>query len=248
MKGLRREEVAELANIGVTWYTWLEQARPVNVAPATLERIAIALRLEPLEREHLFQLVSHPPPPLPVPDSGDQMMSTLQQILASLEPNPAYVLTPRWDFVAWNRMVPPLFGDPAQLHGRRRNLMWMTFVEPELREIMADWQGFARCVIAHFRADSAAHAGDSRWTDLIDAVAERSAEFRAWWPCHEVAWPLDWTKEFAHPVVGRILLRSVNLDLHRPSDFRVVAYAPVPDTGTEAKLAELLSCSNEERK
>jgi transcriptional regulator with XRE-family HTH domain len=236
--GLRREEVAELAGIGVTWYTWLEQARSVNVSALTLERIATALALDKDEREHLF-LLGDQHPPLPLAAVGDHLMGTVNQVLASLEPNPAYVLNPRWDLVAWNRAANYVFGDFEKMPEGRRNIVWLTFTDKDFRKMFIDWERFARCVLAHFRADSAAHTGDPRWSELTDALIQQSDEFRHWWTCHEVAWSLDWSKELVHPIAGALSLNSIQLDLHRPTNLKLVAYMPSPGSDTAKHLLAL---------
>jgi transcriptional regulator with XRE-family HTH domain len=233
--GLRREEVAELAGIGVTWYTWLEQARSVNVSAPTLERIATALALDKEEREHLF-LLGDQHPPLPVEAVDDRLMATVKQVLASLEPNPAYVLNPRWDLIAWNGAARNVFGDFGKMPEGRRNIVWLTFTDKDFRRMFVDWERFARCVLAHFRADSAAHTGDPRWSELTDALIQQSAEFRHWWTCHEVAWSLDWSKELVHPRAGTLSLNSIQLDLHRPINLKLVAYMPAPGSDTAEHL------------
>lgn len=236
--GLRREEVAELADISVTWYTWLEQARPRNVSALTLERIAKALQLDLQEREHLFLLAGHPAP-LPLADTEVQLMSSVNQVLTSMDPNPAYVLNSRWDLAAWNRAATNVFGDFNRLPQQERNLVWLTFMDPALRHLFVEWESFARCVLAHFRSDSASHVGDPRWAELTDTLTTQSKEFRSWWPCHEVAWPLEGRKELLHPAVGKLCLRSLHLELHSPVRLRVVTYTPVLDSETAQRLTAL---------
>lgn len=236
--GLRREEVAELADISVTWYTWLEQARPRNVSALTLERIAQALQLDSQEREHLFLLAGHPTP-LPLADTEAQIMGSVNQLLASMEPNPAYVLNSRWDLTAWNRATVNVFGDFGRLPQPERNLVWMTFMDPAWRHLFVEWESFARCVLAHFRSDSASHVGDPRWAELTGALTTRSKEFRAWWPCHEVTWRLEGCKELLHPAVGKLCLHSLNLELHHPARLRVVTYTPTLDSDTAQRLTAL---------
>jgi transcriptional regulator with XRE-family HTH domain len=226
--GLRREEVAELAGIGAAWYTWMEQARPLNVSVSTLERISVALQLDDQEREHLFLLGGQA---TPRPDGGDrgEVMGSVRQVLASLDPNPAYALNPRWDVIAWNRAAAVLFGDFEKILKSRRNIVSLTFTDKKFRNLFVDWEPFARCVIAHFRSDSAAHAGDPRWSELIHVLSQQSVEFREWWPSHQVAWPPNLRKELRHPVMGRVVFQTLDLELFRPARLRVVAYMPALD-------------------
>ena len=234
--GLRREEVAELADIGVTWYTWLEQARPVNVSPQTLEQLAQALHLDPQEREHLFLLAGQSPP-LPSP-SGELITASQRQVLDSLEPNPAYITSLRWDVLAWNRTASLVFGDFELKSLPERNLMWLTFTEQAMRQLFMNWTGFARCLLLHFRADYGRSTGDPRWAELVAALQRVSPEFREWWSCHDVARPLDWQKELDHPVLGKLLLDSSTFAVHPTGNLRLVVYTPAAGTDTANKLTE----------
>lgn len=238
--GLRREEVAELAEIGVTWYTWLEQGRRVNVSAATLERIASALKLEAEERQHLFLLAGYPAPH-PLGGAGDQLMSTVKQVLLGLDPNPAIVLNRYWDVVAWNDSAALVFSDFAALPEDRRNWVWLTFTDPAFQSLIVDWERFARCVIAHFRADSAAHGTDPHWIQLTAALKTRSPVFREWWSSHEVVSSLDWRKELLHPTAGVLLLDSIHFEFPRPSSLKLVTYTAYPDTDTNERLRKLAS-------
>lgn len=245
--GLRREEVADLAEIGVTWYTWLEQARPVNVSGATLERIAAALNLDSSEREHLFELAGHPAPLRP--DDGSQhLLETARQMLTGLEPNPAYLLNSRWDIIAWNQAATDVFGDFSQIPEARRNLVWVTFMDQGFRHTIVEWERFAHCVIAHFRSDSGADIAAPRWAELTDDLLRQSPEFCAWWPCHEVASPLDWQKQVHNPAVGTLSLNSMHLQLPRAARLKLVAYLPAPETDTARKLAELAAMSSPDKR
>lgn len=223
--GLRREEVAELAGIGVTWYTWLEQGRPVNVSAGTLQRISTALQLNSFEQTHLFQLAGHP-----VPKSLDGEQSRLllgaRQTIESLDPTPAYVLNPRWDLVAWNRGASDVFGDFNEVPEERRNIVWLTFTPSEFRKRMMNWEPFAHCVLAHFRADSSAYTNDPEWSELTNSLLAQSEEFRSWWAGHEVAWQPNFRNDLVHPSYGNLHLHAVNLNVQGPGQLKIVAYLP----------------------
>ncbi|HEY5197959.1 MAG TPA: helix-turn-helix transcriptional regulator, partial [Solirubrobacteraceae bacterium] len=155
--GLRREEVAQLAGVGATWYTWLEQGRDVRASLDVLEAIARALRLTPAERGHLILLGrGEPAPPCRAP--AERVSATLRRVVEGLGPNPAFVLGRRWDFLAWNRAACALFGWDG-MPGRglpvTRNHIWLTFMDPARRDLMLDWERSARTCVAKFRADSA---------------------------------------------------------------------------------------------
>lgn len=244
--GLRREEVAELADVGVTWYTWLEQARNINVSEAVLERLARALRLKAEEREHLFLLAGYPAP-LPLASSEENLLSTARQVLTSLDPSPAIVLNRRWDVLAWNRSAARVFADFSSLPDSHRNWVWLTFADASFRKLFSDWERFARCVIAHFRADSTTIAKDPQWSELVSLLEHRNCKFREWWSTHEVASSFDWRNELRHPTAGTLFLNSIHFEFPRPSSLKLVAYTACPDSDTQEGLVRLVSRGSKSR-
>jgi transcriptional regulator with XRE-family HTH domain len=237
VKGLRREEVAELADISTNWYTWLEQGRQINVSPQTLERIAQGLRLDRHETEHLFMLAGHPPPLLQSP--VEAVTTGIRHILDSLNPNPAYLVDQRWDLVAWNRTACYVFGNFEVKPLLERNLMWLVFTEPAMRQLFADWSGFARCLLVHFRADYSQSLDDPRAIELAELLQRVSPEFQHWWKGHDVARPPEWRKELDHPIVGRLSLDSTTFQVPPAAKLRLVVYTPVGETNTANKLLQL---------
>src|SRR4051812_33621890 len=174
--GLRREEVAQLAGTGVTWYTWLEQGRPISVSTQVLDAVARALRLDADEHAHLFTLAGAPPPdPEPEPAAVAAPLTTM---LDALDPYPALVISPRWDILAWNRAEAALVGDLDALPPARRNLMWLLFTEPAWNTLLVDWEQAASRSIAQYRAAMASHVGEPAWTGLVDELCATSARFR----------------------------------------------------------------------
>ncbi len=137
--GLRREEVAQLANMGISWYVWLEQGRDVHPSASVLESLAQALRLTPNERRHLFLLAGQPLPPLSISPTKESISPALQQVLDDLNPSPAYVLGRRYDYLAWNKAADGLFSisdialDTSSPYPR--NLLWRLFTSPTTRAV-----------------------------------------------------------------------------------------------------------------
>src|SRR5690349_22910145 len=150
--GLRREEVAQIAGVGTTWYTWLEQGRDVRASMDVLESISRALRLTPAERDHLILLGRGEQAP-PMTPTAEQVSPTVKRLIKNLGPNPAYVLGRRWDIICWNRAYTAVFGDPGEVPKPFRNHVWLTFTDPARRELMPDWEKAARLQVARFRAD-----------------------------------------------------------------------------------------------
>lgn len=237
--GLRREEVAELAGLGPTWYTWLEQERDIRPSAATLARLARALRLDDAERRYLFLLGGQPPPP--APDEGKETVSpAIRRVLAVLGATPAYVLGRYWDRLAWNRAAAHVFAIAATPpHGR--NLLWQLFTDATYRARVVDWPTIARGVLAEFRADSASAPDDPRFAALIGDLQRTSPEFRAWWPRHDVRGIAGGRKVFAHPAVGHLVLEHTILLIPAYPGHKLMVYAPLPEADTAAKLQRLLA-------
>ena len=242
--GLRREEVAQLADVGATWYTWLEQGRDVRASLDVLESISRALRLTPAERTHLVLLGRGEDPP-PCKSLAERVSPTLKRLIENLGPNPAYVLGRRWDYLAWNRARSALMGDLGKVPRASRNHVWLHFMDPARRELLPDWERVSRLLVAKFRADSARHLGDPAFEQLIDALRKSSPEFCGEWKRHEVARAGEGRREINHPVAGRLVFEHAVFNPAEAPDQRLVLYSPVAESDTPAKLAELMEAVDE---
>ncbi|WP_457389661.1 helix-turn-helix transcriptional regulator [Roseateles sp. P5_E1] len=226
-RGLRREEVAALAGIGVTWYTWLEQARPIRVSASALERVADALRLGSTERAHLLALAGHPAPAVESAAIG-RVVDDLSALVGSLT-LPAYLKTKRWDLLAWNEPLCQLFGDFSSLPAEARNQLWLTFTSPLYRERMADWEIDARDVLARFRVDFGRSNGDPGFAALVARTAAASPEFRAWWAHHDVVADRSTVrKTLRHPVHGEVPYNITSFTPDGAPDLRLTIFRPEP--------------------
>jgi transcriptional regulator with XRE-family HTH domain len=237
--GLRREEVAQLAGVGTTWYTWLEQGRDVRASLDVLEALARALRFTQAERSHLIMLGRGEEAP-PCKSPVERVPPTLRRLIENLGPNPAYIIGRRWDYLAWNDAAVALLGDLGAIPRAARNHAWLTFTDPARREMFTDWERSARTLVAKFRADSARHLGDPAFESLIAALRRSSPEFARAWERHEVSRSGDSRKDLLHPLVG---LMSFSHAVFHPSEKleqRLVLYSPLPDNETAAKLEQLM--------
>jgi transcriptional regulator with XRE-family HTH domain len=231
--GLRREEVAQLAGVGVTWYTWLEQGRDINVSTQVLDAIARTLRLDRLERSHLYTLAGAPATPVTVECSV--LTNTTRRVLDQLSPFPAAVLTKRYDVLAYNdgyrKAILDLDGIPVE----DRNILWLAFTYDAWECAFLDQADLHAALVAGFRAGMAEHVGEPAWHDLVDRLLAASPEFAKLWSRHDVARPSSVVKIVDNAKVGILKLEPSNL-WH--GNVRVTVYAPADDE-TERKLHHL---------
>jgi transcriptional regulator with XRE-family HTH domain len=234
--GLRREEVALLAGVSVSWYTWLEQGRPINVSTAVLDALARTLRLDAAEWEHLLRLAGHVPGPL-VPAERDGPPAWAPGYLAALDPSPAYLLGPRWEFLAWNVAQAALYPPIDQLPPAQRNLVWVVFAEPAARRLIVDWEQEARRVLAQFRADVTPWRDDPAVLALVEDLHRCSAVFADWWPRHDVSGFASRTRRYQHATAGMLTFDYQVLVPAGEPDLRLVAQLPVAGDDSTERLA-----------
>jgi transcriptional regulator with XRE-family HTH domain len=238
--GLRREEVARLADVGISWYTWLEQGRSINVSQPLLERLARALRLTATEREHLFALAQGRPAPRP-PASPAVVTEALQQVLHA-HPFPAWVSTPRRDFLAWNRAHTVLYGDFGELPVTERNGLRLVFLNPRIRSQMPNWEAQARASVASFRVAAARAADRAPFDTLVDSLTRASPEFARIWSEHDVAEVTEGAKIVLHETAGRLEFQHVSLAHAEPDGEVVQVTLSAPRPGpNEARTRELFA-------
>lgn len=234
--GLRREEVATLAGVGVTWYTWLEQGRDINASPQVLDAVARTLMLDPHERDHLFRLADAPE------GNGKSECSTLpptaQMLLDQLEPFPAVIRNARYDVLAHNQAYDTLIGPFADLPFEERNSLWRMFTVPHCRERTLDWEEGTRRMVAEYRSAMAEHVAEPAWKCLVSRLTKASPEFAELWERHEVAGPENLTKRYLHPEVGLLKLNYTHLWLGQRLGTRMTTYTPA-DEQTAGRLREL---------
>ncbi|WP_225803556.1 helix-turn-helix domain-containing protein [Streptomyces sp. NK15101] len=242
--GLRREEVAHLSAVGVTWYTWLEQARDIQVSPQVLDALAGALLLDPTERSHLFALAGaadpHPEAPCPT------VTPTLRRLLDQLEPVPAAIQNSRYDFLAHNRTFGQLFCDLDALPREDRNSLWLAFTNEDFRASVTDLPEVTRMLAGKLRAAMAEHLAEPAWKELVRRLEEASPEFREIWARHEVVAPGGRVKVIRNARVGLLSFEHTNLWLGPNAGTHLVTYVPVDDA-TQAGIARLLDLVVRER-
>ncbi|MER6776051.1 MULTISPECIES: helix-turn-helix domain-containing protein [unclassified Streptomyces] len=234
--GLRREEVAQLSAVGVTWYTWLEQAREIQVSPQVLDALARALLLDASERTHLFALAGtlDPAPHAPCPS----VTPALRAMLDQLGPIPACIQNSRYDILAYNSTYGRLLCDLDALPPEDRNCLWLAFTNADWRASMADVAEVNRTIVAKFRAAMAEHLAEPAWKALLARLEARSPEFRELWARHEVLGLGAKTKYVRNAHVGLLHLEHTNLWLGPAAGPRLVTMVPV-DEESRAGLERL---------
>jgi transcriptional regulator with XRE-family HTH domain len=227
--GLRREEVAQLAGLSTTWYTWIEQGRDVSASPHSLARLASALRLGRAERAYLFELAGKRDP-APGDSEADALPPAVLAAVAALAA-PAYVLDRSWNARGWNAAAERLFAGWLDQRGNgdgERNLLRFIFLAPAARSLICDWEGRARRVVAEFRAHCAAHLDDPALRVLIDELRRLSREFAQMWEQHGVLGREGGERTFAHPQDGFLRFAQVTFELAGHSDVKLTILVPAP--------------------
>jgi transcriptional regulator with XRE-family HTH domain len=224
VRGLRREEVANLAQVSYSWYTRLEQGQDVHATAEVIDSIAVALRLTDDEHRHLRRLAELP---LELHDGGDDAIDEhALQLLERLLPAPAYIVGPRSDYLAWNDALAAVFCDIGQLPRHRRNVLWATFTVPQVRSALVRWEDHARLVVGQFRSEAAAHPSDMRFLKAANELATFSPEFKHWWTTHEVVRAAGGEQAFDHPEVGRLSTYLMQLRMSDRPSLKVVIHLP----------------------
>jgi transcriptional regulator with XRE-family HTH domain len=219
--GLRREELAQLAGLSVTWYTWIEQGRDITVSRQVVESLARALRLSEPERAHLFTLASLVLPPARWESA--KVDPLLERLVQELRPKPAYVVNPWWDLLAYNDAYAELLGGLDQRPVTERNILWITFAESRGAELFVDWLGEARSLVGRLRMTIAQHPNDPRGPELLHLLQESSEEFRALWDEQIVSGFRSTRKALLHPRLGRVDLDYLKLaDAHDDQNSLIV--------------------------
>ncbi|GAA2234523.1 helix-turn-helix transcriptional regulator [Promicromonospora sukumoe] len=232
--GLRREELAQLSGVSVTWYTWLEQARDIGVSRQVVEAIARALRLGRDDREVLFTLAGLALPPA-VPEPV-QVSDTLRRLVQTMQPNPAYVTNPWWDVLACNDMYAELLGGYEQRPVAERNVLWLTFTQNRSRGLFVDWETEARQLVGQLRVNLAQYPKDPRGVELRDALLQESPRFAELWQEQQARRFTPARKQLRHDRLGVLQLDYVKLDVAEQSHLMMLAFLPA-DQETADKLS-----------
>ena len=239
--GLRREEVSYLSGVSVTWYTWLEQGREIRPSRQVLDAVARALRLTAPEHTYVLSLAGYSAPECTASETTRPVMPAhAQRLLDALGNLPAYVMASDWTILGWTPAFAGLYPNVATVPEADRNLLWLLFTDPYLREIQSDWELHTVRQLAKFRAEAGPCLGEPRFARLIERLLEASDHFRAAWENHDIEWFASRERVYRNPVVGDLHLEPHRMTLSDDPDVHVVIYTPVPNTGTDARLCRLV--------
>ncbi|WGW13259.1 helix-turn-helix transcriptional regulator [Saxibacter everestensis] len=223
--GLRREEVATFAGVSVTWFTWLEQGRDVHPSRQVLTALARALRLTESESNYLLSLGGFVPSTPSAADGGDVAPPHTQRLLDSLW-YPAFAVASDWTIAGWNRAYAALYSRVETLAREDRNLLWLVFTDPHLRDMLPNWEADSRHFVAEFRAESGPLLGSNAHSTLIARVSEASAEFREQWQDLGVERFASRRRRFHHPQAGVLEFEHHRLVPSDHPDLHIVVYLP----------------------
>ena len=235
--GLRREEVAQLSGVGVTWYTWLEQGRDISASAQVIDALARALLLNPDQHRHLRGLAGLTAPERETP--VDDVLPRLQRLVDTVAPNVACIYDIHFDYLVWNKPYVRVRHDPGKLPSDRRNLLWMMFTDSENRTRMVRWELAARAVLSQFRAVVGQRPDDPRFAEIVAALTEASPEFQEWWAEYPIRYFRPATIGIDHPQVGRVALEMFQFRPVEHADLLMVMQVPATDDDLQ-RVASLL--------
>jgi transcriptional regulator with XRE-family HTH domain len=231
--GLRREEVALLAGVGVTWYTWLEQGRQINASTQVLDAVARTLRLGDAEREHLYRLAEATP--LKTECERWVIPEAIREIIDSMDPLPAAVTNSRFDVLYSNGASQELFWEWHSLPCVHRNTLWCCITEPTARDRFPEYDAHVRYLVARLRAAYTDHLGEADWEEDIRRLSSLSREFADLWALHEVASYQPRDLIYLNPRAGELRLTLSELRIPALPEARLVVYTP-RDEETRARM------------
>lgn len=239
--GLRREEVAQLAGVSTTWYTWLEQGRDIKVSASVLDSVAKALQLNTDERKYLYALAMEEGINTDLSIEKETTVSpSLKKILHELTYCPTIITDRKCFIVGWNQAAANVFLDFEQVEEKQRNLIYLVFARKELKSLAVNWEHFVRGFLAIFRTYYGQYVGDSWYSSFIEKMENEFPEFENFWNKSEVDSAPEVLIEFRHAKAGKMLFNLTSLQVQGNNDLRCSVYTPVDDTNTEEKLKRLM--------
>ncbi|WPC42189.1 helix-turn-helix transcriptional regulator [Clostridium sp. JS66] len=237
--GLRREEVAALAGVGLTWYTWLEQGRQINVSVEVLESLARVLKLDQQERIHLYTLANRVPP-VDVYLYQESEVSMLQHVLDNLTISPSFIMDSRWNIILWNKAAEVVFGNFDKINECERNMVYMMFKNDNYKQLFIDWDLHAQGMLARFRSTTVEYVDEPWFVKFIEELREKSEEFNLWWSKHDVQTDNGVYKKIRHPIAEEMIFEFCSFNVCDKSNLKLIVNTPLLGTDTDIKVKSLL--------
>ncbi|WP_045731113.1 helix-turn-helix transcriptional regulator [Pseudarthrobacter chlorophenolicus] len=241
-RGLRREEVAFLSGVSVTWYTWLEQGRDISPSRQVLEAVSRALHLSDTGLDYVLSLGGYASAG-PSATAAATAPAHLQRLLDALDPNPSFALFPDWGVAGWNTAYAALFPNIATVAPADRNLLWLVFTDPYVRDLLPDWDVTSKRFLAEFRAETGQRLGDVDVKNLVERLKEASPEFREGWDRYDILGFESRERLFHHPAVGVLQLEHHQLSPSDRPDLHLVVYTPAPGSDAGTQMASLIAAA-----
>ncbi|MEV0999855.1 helix-turn-helix transcriptional regulator [Nonomuraea sp. NPDC050202] len=224
--GLRREEVATLSGVSATWYTWLEQGRDIQPSRQVLDALARTLHLTSAEHAYVLSLAGYAPLPAATAGAGRTAPGHVRRLLDALAGFPAYAIAPDWTITGWNTAYAALYPNVATVDPGERNLLWLVFTDPYVRDLLPDWETTSRRFLAEFRAEAGPRLGDLARTPVIQRLLAASEVFSAAWQDHHIEGFTSRERLFHHPTAGVLRYEHHRLAPADHPDLHVVIYTP----------------------
>lgn len=233
--GLRREEVASLAGIGVTWYTWLEQSRDVQLSQKAATNLADALLLDAKERRHFFTL-ANVPSPVEEYEQTKKINPLLKHFLDSLEFSPALIVDQMQNILAWNKAAVVLYGDFTKMTDRERNIVWAMFTQERFKNMYPEWKKHAEDLAGILRAASAKYIGNEYFANFINALCSESPEFEQIWRKNKISIENEVHKFLIHPNLGELSFEVCTFDVPDDEILKLIVHTPLEEYDTINKM------------
>ncbi|ACX62750.1 Helix-turn-helix domain-containing protein [Paenibacillus sp. cl141a] len=239
--GLRREEVAQLAGVSTTWYTWLEQGRDIQVSSSVLDCVASALQLNADERRYLYSLaLESGAEPYTVKHEAVQISPSLQKIITELKYCPVMISDRKCNIVGWNRAAAYVFLDFDRIPPEERNMIRLLFTRREFQRLAVNWEQFASGFLSMFRSYYGQYVEDEWYDHFLEEMKNGHPDFNRMWEQSQVSYAPEVHLEFRHAKAGKMVYELTSLKVYGNDDLRCSIYTPAPDTTTEAKLRQLM--------
>ncbi len=237
--GLRREEVSFLSGVGLTWYTWLEQGRPITISPQVLESLARTLMLDNEETTHLYNLAKLTPPARIVA-YDNTVNPMLKHVLNNIEFSPATILDHRYNVIAWNKASEKLICDYNKIDTSKRNILRIMFTNEEYKKTIINWESVAQSMLARFRIAYGKFVEDPWIDDLVEKLKKESNEFNLWWTMHNVEMEEEIIKNINHPILGELSFEYTSYMVLSDRNLKLTILTALPGSDTEKKIKQFL--------